>query len=375
MKTTTVKNLFLILTIVGSFVLAQRVFGAAAVTQESARVPYRTRGVYGQSFTAPDTGTITRIEVYLAASGRSTNLRIYAGERSPNRPGAAVYVQNGIPIVCSDCWLSVPLVTPVSVKAGARYTFEFTDVAPYANPGNPYAGGQAWIKGVSSASTDLGFRISLGASLAGHGNGDEATGGPSAKDAARLRLFLGRATTYAHQQGALVVAAAGNDAIDLDHTGSLAVVPAQSPHVLAVSALGPLGWALGSAGFDRPASYSNFGQSAIAFGAPGGDFALPGNDPCSMSTLAGPVAQPCWVFDLVLSAVRGGDNASYGWSAGTSMAAPAAAGVAALIVGKFGRIGPARVEAKLRSSADDLGKPGNDDAFGMGRVNAFRAIR
>jgi subtilisin family serine protease len=57
------------------------------------------------------------------------------------------------------------------------------------------------------------------------------------------------------------------------------------------------------------------------------------------------------------------------------MAAPAAAGVAALIVGKFGRIGPARVEARLRSSADDLGKPGNDDAYGMGRVNAFRAIQ
>jgi subtilisin family serine protease len=57
------------------------------------------------------------------------------------------------------------------------------------------------------------------------------------------------------------------------------------------------------------------------------------------------------------------------------MAAPAAAGVAALIVGKFGRIGPAQVEARLRSSSDDLGKPGNDDAYGMGRVNAFRAIQ
>ena len=219
------------------------------------------------------------------------------------------------------------------------------------------------------------INLSLGASLAGHGNGDEATGVPSAKDAALLKAFLGRATTYAYRQGAMVIAAAGNEGTDLDHTGSLAVVPAQSPHVLAVSALGPLGWALGSAGFDRLASYSNFGQSAISFGAPGGDFALPGDDTCSMSTLAGPVAQPCWVFDLVLSAVRGGSDAGYGWSAGTSMAAPAAAGVAALIVGRFGPIGPARLEARLRSSADDLGKAGNDDAYGMGRLNAFRAIQ
>ena len=32
-------------------------------------------------------------------------------------------------------------------------------------------------------------------------------------------------------------------------------------------------------------------------------------------------------------------------------------------------------EARLRASADDLGKPGKDDAYGMGRVNALRAIR
>ena len=219
------------------------------------------------------------------------------------------------------------------------------------------------------------INLSLGAALAGHGNDGGAAGVPSARDVAQLKAFLGRATTYAHQQGAVLIAAAGNEGIDLDHTGSLAVVPAQSPHVLAVSAVGPLGWALGAARLDRPASYSNFGQSAISFAAPGGDFALPGNDSCIMPTLAGPVAQPCWVFDMVLSTVRGGSDAGYGWAAGTSMAAPAAAGVAALIVGKFGRIGPTQVEARLRSSADDLGKPGNDDAYGLGRVNALRAVQ
>lgn len=42
---------------------------------------------------------------------------------------------------------------------------------------------------------------------------------------------------------------------------------------------------------------------------------------------------------------------------------------------KFGRIGPAAVEARLRQSADDLGKPGNDDFCGGGFVNAWRAIQ
>lgn len=240
----------------------------------------------------------------------------------------------------------------------------------------------ALVRGIVYAATPVNrggagadiINLSLGALLAGHGNGAEAFG-PSARDVAQLKAFLGRATTYAYRQGAVLIAAAGNEGIDLDHAGSLAVVPAQSPHVLAVSALGPLGWALGSAGLDRPASYSNVGQSAISFAAPGGDFALPGNDSCIMPTLAGPVALPCWVFDMVLSTVRGGSDAGYGWSAGTSMAAPAAAGVAALIVGKLGRIGPAQVAARLRSSADDLGKPGNDHAYGLGRVNALRAVQ
>lgn len=94
------------------------------------------------------------------------------------------------------------------------------------------------------------------------------------------------------------------------------------------------------------------------------------------------LARPCWVFDLVFSVggyaqgTPGGPlTASYSWSAGTSMAAPHAAGVAALIVGKNGgRISPAALERELRQSADDLGKPGNDSEYGGGRVNAARAV-
>jgi subtilisin family serine protease len=58
------------------------------------------------------------------------------------------------------------------------------------------------------------------------------------------------------------------------------------------------------------------------------------------------------------------------------MAAPAVAGVAALIIEKNGGpMKPAQVEAKLRQSSEDLGKPGNDEFYGQGFVNALRAIQ
>jgi subtilisin family serine protease len=57
------------------------------------------------------------------------------------------------------------------------------------------------------------------------------------------------------------------------------------------------------------------------------------------------------------------------------MAAPAAAGVAALIIDANNReMSPAQVKTALQQSADDLGKPGNDEFYGHGWVNAARAV-
>ena len=197
--------------------------------------------------------------------------------------------------------------------------------------------------------------------------------------AVKLKNALSKATTYAYQRGTTVIAAAGNNATDLDHTNNLIFVPAQSTHVIAVAATGSMGFALGATNFDRPAAYTNFGQSVITLAGPGGDSRLPGTAFCTMPVIpSGGIRFPCWVFDMIVSTSRGGalSISSYSWAAGTSMAAPAAAGVAALIVGKNGGpMHPAQVEAKLRESADDLGKPGNDDFYGRGRVNALRAIQ
>ncbi len=198
------------------------------------------------------------------------------------------------------------------------------------------------------------------------------------KDAAGLVNAISRTAMWARQQGVTVIAAAGNDGADLDHTNNLVFVPAQGAGVISVSSTGPEGWALGATNFDRPASYTNYGQSAITLAGPGGDFALPGNAACARPlNPSGTLIRPCWVFDMVMSTCRGSGASigTYCWAAGTSMASPAVAGVAALVVGKNGPMQPAQLEAILRKSADDLGKPGNDDYYGGGRVNAWRAVQ
>jgi subtilisin family serine protease len=82
------------------------------------------------------------------------------------------------------------------------------------------------------------------------------------------------------------------------------------------------------------------------------------------------------VFDFVISPGTLGNTGGYFFAEGTSMAAPHVAGVAALIIEHAGgSMHPAWVEAALRASSDDLGKPGNDAFYGAGRVNALRAVQ
>ena len=170
-----------------------------------------------------------------------------------------------------------------------------------------------------------------------------------------------RATEYAWQQGALVVAAAGNEGEDLSQ-GPIRHTPSATPHALSVSATGP---------FDELASYSNYGAFTADFAAPGGDI-LPESewydDPAT--------PWPDWVADyLCFSALFfDGTYHWYGWMAGTSMAAPKVSGVAALIYAHFPGIDPEGVVRVLERSSDDIGAPGYDFQYGWGLVDAYRAI-
>lgn len=195
-------------------------------------------------------------------------------------------------------------------------------------------------------------------------------------DAAELTAALNRTMAFAARKGVLVISSAGNDALDIDHSGNLIVTPAESGNGLAISATGPEGFGYGATNVRRFASYSNYGSSMVSVAGPGGDFNLfgtpTGDANCTLPVYnpAGTITRPCWVFDMVLSTSRAG----YSWAAGTSMSAPAAAAVAALIKQKNPGISVGALKNRLAQSADDEGKPGADPYYGRGFVNALNAV-
>jgi subtilisin family serine protease len=176
--------------------------------------------------------------------------------------------------------------------------------------------------------------------------------------------LINRTFNYAHRKGLLVVVSAGNEALDLDHDGNLYKTYCSTPNTVCVSATGPTARAGTNGPWTAPdtlASYSNYGRSAISVAAPGGNGASAVTAACSRSAVSAGLGV-CRNGTFVV-----GSN-------GTSMAAPHVSGLAALIVGQIGKDKPAQVKAILESSADDLGAPGTDPAYGKGRINVPRAL-
>jgi len=182
----------------------------------------------------------------------------------------------------------------------------------------------------------------------------------SASGGGQLVGAMAKAVNFAASQGVLVISAAGNNGLDLGQLYDYTFVPAQSGSGLAVSATGPVDFANGGTNFRRLASYSNYGEDLVSVAGPGGDFTLY------------PVG--LWYYDMVLSTSRGSgaSTTSYSFAAGTSMASPAVAGVAALIKSSHPGISLGALKTLLQQSADDEGPIGQDQYYGHGFVNAYR---
>ena len=145
-----------------------------------------------------------------------------------------------------------------------------------------------------------------------------------------------KAVKYAWGKGAVLVAAAGNDATTLKS------YPASYPQVIAVSATNHN---------DTLASYSNYG-SWLSVAAPGGD-------------------ESNWPYSGILSTYPDG----YAWWGGTSMATPHVSGLAALLITQDPSRSNQEVRSIIEETADDLGSIGFDSIYGNGRINTFAAVQ
>jgi lantibiotic leader peptide-processing serine protease len=179
-----------------------------------------------------------------------------------------------------------------------------------------------------------------------------------------------RAIEYAERQGVTVVAALGNFDDDLAHptrdvispdtgpgeprdiSNACGVVPTEVPGVIGVTATG-----------DRrlKSYYSNYGSGVADVAAPGGDRVLQVTTDAPngrvLSTYPAKFAVPS---PLILQDCSVTPCAVYAYLQGTSMASPHVAGLAALVISRYGTMSTGKVAAIIGQTADSQACPDAD---------------
>lgn len=155
---------------------------------------------------------------------------------------------------------------------------------------------------------------------------------------------LADAIAYADDNGALVVSAAGNDGYDLDGRDE-SPPTLRLPNNISVAAI---------TRYAELANYSNYGATTVDVAAPGGSY---------LSTTSGVLS--------TLSPIAGlGD---YGYLAGTSMAAPHVAGLAALVWSAYPTLDHHAVKGRILNGSVPLSGL-SERVISGGRIDAYAAL-
>jgi subtilisin family serine protease len=189
---------------------------------------------------------------------------------------------------------------------------------------------------------------------------------------------LNKLMTYANSNGTLLVIAAGNDSANLQNDGGVISLPNEGAQALSVAATGPIGFQWGDDGLEEPpespAFYTNYGTNAITVAAPGGDADLETSNPNFVNDLVLSTTFATVPEDAKEGTVPDEQIGTYGWKAGTSMAAPQVAGAAALVKSVNPDANPNQIESILKRTASV--PDGYDKAYyGAGFIDPVAALQ
>jgi subtilisin family serine protease len=187
---------------------------------------------------------------------------------------------------------------------------------------------------------------------------------------------VGRAVRNAQRAGAIIVASAGNNGIDMAHPAAgedCLRMPVQLPGVIGVSSEGRQGTLATS----NPPGASNYGFGAIDLVAPGGDPAqggVPGG--LILSTFPSYIPVPPTAMPNI---VDGPAGSTFRYTAGSSFAAAHVTGVTALVASRWAQfrfpriplLRSALVAARLLATGDERACPADPNCEGSRRYNGF----
>jgi subtilisin family serine protease len=145
---------------------------------------------------------------------------------------------------------------------------------------------------------------------------------------------LNEAIAYSYQQKVVFVAAAGNSGQNSD-VNPMYPAAYDTPHIISVAATND---------WDYLPTFSNYGKVSVDVASPGVSI---------LSTLP---------------------NNSFGYSSGTSMAAPFVSGVAALMAREAPELTGYQIRELIGNSSDRFSQLANTTSFG-GRINAYSAVQ